>query len=461
MNKLKLTAVIFVLLFTSYPGIIQAQPGVIEITYIPIWDSHEFLEGIVRDVNPSEYNVAVYIYVEGGWWTKPYAAAPITPINPDCTWTCNVNTGGMDGYAVRFASFLIPVGYDPPVVLGEPELPDTLYTFPYDLECRLPGTRTIDFSGFTWVVKQCEQWQLGPGPNYFSDDTTNVWVDENERLHLKIAYLAGEWYCSEVIADSCFGYGEYRFYLEPGIDDIHQNAVIGLFTWDEYSPESNFSEIDIEFSQWGNASQDSTGQYVIQPHDTSGNRHRFIFSDNDTCTVHKFSWTQDQIDFLSAYGDNPDPPPSSIIETWTYTGNDIPAPYRENVRINFWLCDTMPSAGGEDMEIIITGFEFIPPSGAVSPGLRGEAPEIYYFHEPRPNPFNEQIIFTFDLTVNSQVNLSIYNLMGQEVAVLAGGNILPGQHKYTFNAAQFTSGLYFARLSVGDVQETNKILYLK
>src|SRR5436305_806293 len=64
--------------------------------------------------------------------------------------------------------------------------------------------RTISFSGYTWAVK-ASTGRVGPGPNYFSDSTNNVWVDTQGRLHLKITKVGGRWNCAEVINQQSLG----------------------------------------------------------------------------------------------------------------------------------------------------------------------------------------------------------------------------------------------------------------
>ncbi len=103
-------------------------PGepVIEFTYLPPYGSFDDLRGQVWHVNPLDYRVAVYINVAGSWWTKPYQNQPLTPIRVDGSWVCDITTGGRDQEATEIAAFLVPKGYDPPVVLGEPFLPREL-----------------------------------------------------------------------------------------------------------------------------------------------------------------------------------------------------------------------------------------------------------------------------------------------------------------------------------------------
>ncbi len=74
-------------------GIGSAQAGQIWFTYVPPYGTSGDLTGEVSDVSTADHKVLVYIYV-GGWWTKPTWAEPMTSINPDGTWTCDITTGG-------------------------------------------------------------------------------------------------------------------------------------------------------------------------------------------------------------------------------------------------------------------------------------------------------------------------------------------------------------------------------
>lgn len=65
-----------------------------------------------------------------------------------------------------------------------------------------------------------------------------------------------------------------------------------------------------------------------------------------------------------------------------------------------------------------------------------------------PNPFNPSTVIGFQLPVDSDVKLSIYDMLGREVVALVNGTKEPGYHTATFNADKLPSGIYFARLSV-------------
>jgi hypothetical protein len=121
----------------------------VELTRIPEWGSNEDLQGRVQGVNQTEHRIAVYIYV-GGWWTKPSFASPLTQINADSTWTCDITTGGYDQEATRIAAFLVPGTYTPVKASGVQSLPEELYQVSLDSAIVVRKyRRDISFSGFT------------------------------------------------------------------------------------------------------------------------------------------------------------------------------------------------------------------------------------------------------------------------------------------------------------------------
>ena len=72
--------------------------------------------------------------------------------------------------------------------------------------------RTVEFSGYTWTVKDVSLG--GPGPNRWSDSTESVWIDNDGKLHLKVRQIAGQWYSAEVTMRQSLGHGRYEFMLE-------------------------------------------------------------------------------------------------------------------------------------------------------------------------------------------------------------------------------------------------------
>lgn len=73
-----------------------------------------------------------------------------------------------------------------------------------------------------------------------------------------------------------------------------------------------------------------------------------------------------------------------------------------------------------------------------------------------PNPFNPTTTFTFELSQPSNVRLSIFNMIGQEVAVLQNNKMSAGSHSINFNGSNLASGMYFYTLKT-----TNELLSKK
>jgi len=98
----------------------------IEFTSVPSYGTSGALKGVVRNVNPADYRIAVYIKVGGGWWTKPYWNQPLTAINSNGSWSCAIVTGGNDQNATQIMAYLIKKGYEPPLLNGDSKLPTAL-----------------------------------------------------------------------------------------------------------------------------------------------------------------------------------------------------------------------------------------------------------------------------------------------------------------------------------------------
>ncbi len=98
-------------------------PGIAFTFMAPQGDGRPVYGVIGNHLKASDYNVASYIRVNGGWWTKPTFAQPVVPIHGDCTFFANINTGGTDYQADRVYACVVPVGYTPPQA-GGGALPD-------------------------------------------------------------------------------------------------------------------------------------------------------------------------------------------------------------------------------------------------------------------------------------------------------------------------------------------------
>lgn len=67
-----------------------------------------------------------------------------------------------------------------------------------------------------------------------------------------------------------------------------------------------------------------------------------------------------------------------------------------------------------------------------------------------PNPFNPSTTISFNLKNSGNVNLTVYNILGEVVETLINSNMNSGNHKINFNASDLASGIYIYRLSVNN-----------
>lgn len=88
-------------------------------------------------------------------------------------------------------------------------------------------------------------------------------------------------------------------------------------------------------------------------------------------------------------------------------------------------------------------------------------PSEFRLEQNYPNPFNPSTQIAFSLPEESQVKLTVYNLLGQEVARLIDGFMPAGNHEIKFDGSQLPSGVYLYRLQAGEFLQTQKMTLMK
>ncbi len=78
-----------------------------------------------------------------------------------------------------------------------------------------------------------------------------------------------------------------------------------------------------------------------------------------------------------------------------------------------------------------------------------------------PNPFNPNTTIQYSLAASGPVNLTIYDLLGRQVAVLLDKAQNAGEYQINWNAAQFPSGVYFYRIKAGSDVQMRKMVLVK
>ena len=88
-------------------------------------------------------------------------------------------------------------------------------------------------------------------------------------------------------------------------------------------------------------------------------------------------------------------------------------------------------------------------------------PNKFSLSQNYPNPFNPVTAIGYQLSALSQVELSIYNLLGQKIVTLVSEKQKTGYHQIEWDAGSFASGVYYYKIEAGNFVEIRKMVYLK
>ena len=88
-------------------------------------------------------------------------------------------------------------------------------------------------------------------------------------------------------------------------------------------------------------------------------------------------------------------------------------------------------------------------------------PSSFALDQNYPNPFNPKTGIRFEVPGVSDVNLTVYDILGREVAVLVNEKKVAGRYEVTFDGSNLASGAYFYRLQAGGFVQTRKLLLVR
>lgn len=112
--------------------------------------------------------------------------------------------------------------------------------------------------------------------------------------------------------------------------------------------------------------------------------------------------------------------------------------------------------------ILVDPFQYTWPSTVGIISEKKQTPSEFALSQNYPNPFNPSTQITYFLPTSGGIKLSVYNLLGQEVATLVDIDQSIGQHSVTFDASRLASGTYLYVLSVDNkIIDRKKMLFLK
>lgn len=94
-------------------------------------------------------------------------------------------------------------------------------------------------------------------------------------------------------------------------------------------------------------------------------------------------------------------------------------------------------------------------------GPENSLPGAFTLSQNYPNPFNPSTVIGYQVPVNTDVRLEVFNMLGQSVALLVNEQKAAGSHTVSFDASALSSGIYIYRIHSSGFNQTRKMLLIK
>ena len=99
---------------------------------------------------------------------------------------------------------------------------------------------------------------------------------------------------------------------------------------------------------------------------------------------------------------------------------------------------------------------------AFAPGTHfSSAPVSYALYQNYPNPFNGGTTFEFDVPYTSNINLTVFDILGRKIITLLNSSFGPGSYKYQWFEPNLPSGIYFYKLKTETYSSIKKLAIIK
>jgi hypothetical protein len=328
------------------------QAAAIEFSRIPQADAggretQDIIEGIVTGAQPGQQ---IVLYAKSGrWWVQPLVTHPFTKLGgkSGMKWT-NATHLGTD-----YVAILVEPGYRPPPVLDN--LPkvggpagSAVIAVVGTKGAAAPPSKTIEFSGYQWRLRDVPSSRGGANNNYSSK---NAWTDESGALHMKIAREGNDWSCAEISLTRSLGYGTYKVTVSDA-SKLDKAVVFTMFTWDYARPDENNGEMDMEYRHWSGSRENF--EYFVSPFYAGQNAIRAYMP--PATLIHSLRWEPGRATFRTVRASDP---ASKVVAENIFTSG-IPVHGIESFRMCFYIDRFHGLPSQEGSEVVIEKFEYFP-----------------------------------------------------------------------------------------------------
>jgi hypothetical protein len=114
------------------------------------------------------------------------------------------------------------------------------------------------------------------------------------------------------------------------------------------------------------------------------------------------------------------------------------------------------SAGGAIVARVFDGAGFFADCDPVATSLVADAPEAFGLEQSYPNPFQRATTIPFRLAENTHVRLSVYDMLGREVAQLLNKEMDAGTYEVQWSAPPLASGTYIYQIEAGSFRASRQ-----
>lgn len=233
----------------------------------------------------------------------------------------------------------------------------------------------------------------------------------------------------------------------------------GIYNWTVPDTASAQARIRISDAATGNAFDISDAAFTIEFYPAIT-----VTSPNGTenwlaKSVHDITWTSVnvtnvKIDYSLNNGTTwlnivPNIPASTGKYSWT-----VPDTSSSMTKIR--ISDASNSSITDMSDFTFT----ISPVTGIDDGTTNQ-PSVFKLDQNYPNPFNPVTNITYSVPERSYVILTVYNILGKEVASLVNGMKSAGSYSVQFNGVNLESGVYFYRMQAGNYIATKKLILIK
>ncbi len=123
----------------------------------------------------------------------------------------------------------------------------------------------------------------------------------------------------------------------------------------------------------------------------------------------------------------------------------------------YWRIEAQNPSGGSGWSDVLS----FTTAETVSAEEDDSVPEEFALKENYPNPFNPETQISYAIPEQADVQLEVYNVLGEHVTTLVNEQQSPGRYEVNFDAANLSSGTYIYRIEAGDFVETKQMMFVK